>query len=148
MPNSSDVIARLGSAIATVIATAHEGGYPLEIKLGTAGEAKLPHEPAAVFSVGFPDQDRIPEIEKELLRCLARAPDEAVTLTEFAAYKSVSEDMARGQLRGGGRSAYSVADDLYERFDTHRPEGLDDGTYRKVRTYRLTDRGRDFVRGL
>jgi hypothetical protein len=151
MPQASTptLHARLASAITVVIATAHEGGIPLEIRLPAAGTLSVVETtPAPNAGWNLPDLARMPDIEQELLLCLARVPHAHVTLTEFATYKGMSEETVRGQLRGGGRSAFSVADDLYERFDTVRPEGLEDGTYRKVRTYRLTARGRAFVKTL
>jgi hypothetical protein len=135
MSNSNS---ELATAVANVVVAAQKAGLPLEIKVGVSFEG----ETVSLSPLSLPNGQRLTEMDEKLLRQLALAPTESLTLTDFAAAIDMDENEARAAMRGAGRSALSVKDDLYERFDTPRSEGG------KVRTYRLTIKGRDFVKAL
>jgi hypothetical protein len=130
----------LASAIAAALIAAQKAGLPLDINVGPAAQPDSVSEKVPAPQHTKPEVKRLTEMDEKLLRQLARAPDASLTLTDFAAAIGMDEDVARAAMRGAGRSALSVKDDLYERFDTPRSEGG------KVRTYRLSAKGLEFIK--
>lgn len=130
--------AELAAALAAAITAAQKAGLPLDIRVGNPSHS---HEvPGTQPSA----PKRLIEMdEKLLLELKRRGPDAQLTLTEFAASLGQDEGTVRGAMRGAGRSALSVKDELYERFDSPRQGGVG-----KVRTYRLTPAGCEFVKSL
>jgi hypothetical protein len=134
----ADHTAELAAALAAAITAAQKAGLPLDIRVGQPSPSQQVAEAQQSSSKRLTEMD-----EKLLIELKRRGPDAYLTLTEFAASLGQDEVTVRGAMRGAGRSALSVKDELYERFDSSRQGGGG-----KVRTYRLTPAGREFVKAL